>query len=94
MKNNLLIRIGIFFDDFVSRISPNKNKINNRTRKKVSLAKGISVLSKRKINSKKDVKKREQSQVDSQGVSRFSGSSYNGQGNVDNAKIRYNRKRR
>ncbi len=88
MKNNLLIKIGIFFDDFVSKIISSKTKKrNNKIGRKASLTKGIPVLSKLKKNSEK-------SQIDSQGVSRFAGSSYNGHGNVDNAKIRYNRKRR
>ena len=40
------------------------------------------------------IKPKETSLEESQGVPKFSGSSYNGQGNVDHGKITSNKKRR
>ena len=51
---------------------------------------------KRKNKKKSDasIKAKETSLAETQGVPKFSGSSYNGQGNVDHGKITSNKKRR
>jgi hypothetical protein len=52
---------------------------------------------KRKKNKKKAdelIKSKESSLAESQGIPKYSGSSYNGQGNVDHGKITSNKKRR
>ncbi|MDD4975949.1 MAG: hypothetical protein PHY93_16450 [Bacteriovorax sp.] len=49
---------------------------------------------KKKSEAETLIKPKETSLAESQGVPKFSGSSYNGQGNVDHGKITSNRKRR
>lgn len=49
---------------------------------------------KNKKKSQALIKPKETSLAESQGVPKFSGSSYNGQGNVDHGKIISNKKRR
>lgn len=49
---------------------------------------------KKKKKSDETIKSKETSLAESQGVPKYSGSSYNGQGNVDHGKIISNKQRR
>lgn len=92
--NNLLTRFGNVFNDLRSflwfKIQPTKIETPKRAPKNAP----IQTIPRKRNGKSSIVKSKNKSMTDSQGVSNFSGSAYNGKGSPDHGKIRSNRKRR
>ncbi len=92
VKINILSKVESFFNEILnSVVLPSKEEVQAASKKFFSYTTPLKLTNSK---SEKIAKKKTQSQMDSQGISKFSGSSYNGKGRVDNSKIRSNKKRR
>lgn len=99
MKNNLLEKMGNVISDLrnfiTSQISARPVTMFEEPKQvKKNSPRQTIAKTKRAPKSENTIKPKNKSMSDSQGVPKFSGSGYNGQGNPDHGKIRSNKKRR
>lgn len=99
MKNSLFTKFENVFNDLRSYLASQiayKPMTMIEEPKQIKKNNTQQTISKRKRSTKSEnlIKPKNKSMSDSQGIPKFSGSGYNGQGNPDHGKIRSNKKRR
>ncbi len=94
MKNILLTTFGNVFNDLRALIWPKLQPTKIETPKRAPKNAPIQTIPRKRNGKSSIIKSKNKSMTDSQGVPKFSGSGYNGQGAPDHGKIRSNRKRR
>ncbi|MGZ3787645.1 MAG: hypothetical protein ACXVLQ_03940 [Bacteriovorax sp.] len=96
MKNSILAKFGNVFNDLRNFLTFSERPAQQQPVPKIQEPKPSKKNAPQRManDRKKRANTKDKSMVDSQGITKFSGSGYNGKGNVSNSKIRSNRKRR